>query len=49
MVDKQIRVLQNELNRMVDKNEDYQRIYELSTRLDELIVKHYRNNAKDKA
>ena len=37
----EINKLREKLNESIDKNEDYEKIYELSIELDNLIAKYY--------
>lgn len=41
MVQCEIQLLQDELNNMIDSEYDYAKIYEVSVKLDLLIVKYY--------
>ena len=42
MLDDEICRLRNKLNKVIEDNEDYEVIYNVSIALDELIVKHYK-------
>ncbi|AUG58021.1 Spo0E family sporulation regulatory protein-aspartic acid phosphatase [Acetivibrio saccincola] len=41
MVQSEIRLLQDKLNSMIDCEDDYAKIYEMSVQLDLLIAKYY--------
>lgn len=41
MINDEIRTMQNQLNQMVVGNVDYKKIYEVSVRLDKLIMEYY--------
>ncbi|HHX18807.1 MAG TPA: Spo0E family sporulation regulatory protein-aspartic acid phosphatase [Clostridium sp.] len=41
MAQREIRLLQDKLNDMIDCGDDYAKIYEMSVKLDLLIVKYY--------
>ncbi|NLP14017.1 MAG: Spo0E family sporulation regulatory protein-aspartic acid phosphatase [Clostridium sp.] len=41
-----IQDLQTQLNRLIDKGDDYSKIYELSVKLDMLIVQYYNEKLK---
>ena len=43
MIETKIQVLQDELNNMIDKGVSFEDIYELSVKLDELILQYYHN------
>ncbi|MBM7614597.1 aspartyl-phosphate phosphatase Spo0E family protein [Alkaliphilus hydrothermalis] len=42
MLEQEIAVLRKRLNELIDGQEDYKKIYDLSTQLDLLIVAYYR-------
>ena len=42
MLDDKICKLRNKLNESIEKGEDYEKIYQLSVELDELIAKFYK-------
>ena len=42
MLENEIQALQNELNQLLEVNEDYSKVYELSVKLDRLIVQYYK-------
>lgn len=42
MLEKQIEELREKLNRSIEEEEDFDIIYKISTELDKLIVKYYR-------
>ena len=42
MLDDEICKLRDKLNKVIEDNEDYDVIYNVSIALDELIVKHYK-------
>ncbi|MBO5397649.1 MAG: aspartyl-phosphate phosphatase Spo0E family protein [Clostridia bacterium] len=42
MLEKQIEELREKLNRSIEEGEDFDIIYKISTELDKLIVKYYR-------
>lgn len=48
MLNDEICVLRDKLNRSIEKGEDYSVIYKLSIELDELIAKYYRRIQKAK-
>ena len=49
MLNDEICKLRDKLNKSVENEEDYETIYALSTKLDELIAKYYKeNNMKQK-
>lgn len=43
-----IQDLQTQLNHLIDKGDDYSKIYELSVKLDMLIVQYYNEKLKIK-
>lgn len=43
-----IQALQTKLNHMIDKGDDFSKIYELSVKLDLLIVQYYNEVLKQK-
>ena len=51
MLNDQIVLLRNKLNKMLDKNLDYKEIYAVSIELDKLIVEYYNqiNQTKDQS
>ncbi|TYQ13052.1 UNVERIFIED_CONTAM: Spo0E like sporulation regulatory protein [Acetivibrio alkalicellulosi] len=42
-----IRVMQDKLNNMIDSGDDYTKIYEMSVKLDSLIVQYYNEILKE--
>lgn len=44
LINKEIDNLRKKLNECIEKNEEYSVIYKLSTQLDELIAKYYKEN-----
>ena len=48
MLNKQILKLREELNNSIINGADYEVIYKLSTELDELIVKYYKQKAENR-
>lgn len=42
MVKEEINKLRKELENSIEKNDDYEKIYKISTVLDELIIKYYK-------
>ena len=48
MINDEICRLRDELHKSIDENKDYDTIYKLSTDLDELIAKYYKENRKTK-
>ena len=47
MLNDEICNLRNELNKSIEQGEDYEKIYELSVKLDKLIVSFYQMNTKN--
>ena len=47
MLDKEILKLRKELDESIKNGADYAYIYELSTKLDELITKYYKNKMEN--
>ncbi|MDQ2086887.1 Spo0E family sporulation regulatory protein-aspartic acid phosphatase [Herbivorax sp. ANBcel31] len=41
MTQAEIQLLQDKLNNMIDSEDDYTKIYEMSLKLDSLIVRYY--------
>jgi len=46
LINDEICRLRDELNKSIADGEDYETIYKISTELDELIAKYYRENKK---
>lgn len=46
MIDDEIRKKREELNKSIEENRDYDYIYKISTELDELIAKYYKEEKK---
>lgn len=42
MVKEEINKLRKELENSIEKNDDYEKIYKISTDLDKLIIKYYK-------
>jgi len=49
MLNDEICILRDKLNKSIENGEDYSIIYQLSIELDELIAKYYRRKQKAKA
>ena len=49
MLNDEIFILRDKLNKSIENGEDYSIIYQLSIELDELIAKYYRKRQKAKA
>ena len=49
MLNEQICVLRDKLNKSIENNDDYSITYQLSIKLDELIAQYYRQTGKGKA
>ena len=49
MLNDEICILRDNLNKSIENGEDYSIIYQLSIELDELIAKYYRRKQKAKA
>ena len=49
MLNDEICILRDKLNKSIENGEDYSIIYQLSIELDELIAKYYRKRQKAKA
>ena len=49
MLNGEICILRDKLNKSIENGEDYSIIYQLSIELDELIAKYYRRKQKAKA
>lgn len=49
MLNDEICILRDKLNKSIENGEDYSIIYQLSIELDELIAKYYRRKEKAKA
>lgn len=49
MLNDEICILRDKLNKSIENGEDYSIIYQLSIELDELIAKYYRKRQKTKA
>ena len=48
MLEEKIKILREKLNKSIEKDEEYKKIYKISVELDELIVKYYKTNQKNK-